>query len=427
MTATKNRQFILIARLKNGAEISAAITAPDTKTAWEYANTILSGEDIAARPPKKHAAPDAKTISPDVVLYPAIFADDDTPDADGILYGSQWIVKRTLKNAIMREGTPRQWYLYYAAQKGYFNPPTITGGGKIYLDDADDADALIYDADDIAANIDIDKGLLSCLYNDLQDLQQAAAVGILTCIKNGDKDIKTIYKAGFAAVNKYLSDLRAIRVKTTPPPLSFDTDISADIAAAPDADEMTPAEIDKEIKIRQAMRAAYNDLTPRRKHIWRLAAAGHSQAAISKKMRIDRRRVSAHFRIIRMTAAAALQADAPEIAADILTADYLTAAPITAKTAARNTAAALSDIAADILTAVDTLPPVMRKIFNGLIAGKDYRSIAAAVGVSKSTVARHAMQIRGIISAAIEDKSPKMAALIAAANIADIAAAVGSL
>lgn len=424
-------------------------TAPDIQTA----RAILTDNTAAHK---------TRGIIP---AYVGIRIYRDITDPAALTAAAVDIARRTAKNAVCREGTPTQWTIYNAAAAREYDPDLadMQAAAALALSvcanaTAADADRMTAAADNIADKPRAD--LADMTARDLRDIRRAAdhADIIHARLANAPEWICDAYHAAYIAVNDHLTDCRAIRTADRPAPLSIDeidpdNTILADTAGDEDADRTAA--------IRDALRRAYIALTPTRRDIWTRRAKGYTIRDIAADMHRDRKTIAEHMHGIRKQAAAAMVERCPDIAAAVLAADVIAETDTTAAAAqaarekAAHTAAALiildttparkqaakeraakaataaddataaADLAARaacvLSAAVAGLTPIRRTIWEKLANGESVKHIAETMHRDRKTTREHIAAIRRILSAAVRETSPDLAAALTAADLADIA------
>lgn len=380
----------------------------------------------------------------------------DITDPEQLTAAAADIARRTAKNAVCREGTPKQWTIYNAAAAREYDPDLADMQAAAALALSICANGAAADADALTAAADLAAATPRAELTDMTDIDIRNAgrgtyhADIIRARLAGSPGwLMDAYHAAYIAVNDHLSDCRSIRNDTRPASLSLD---DMDIADYDRADTDTdPADIARADRISAAVKRAYYGLTPTRATVWRYRAKGYTMRDIAATMRRDRKTIAEHIDGIRKHTAAVMLSDCPDIAAAILSADIIAAAETYADRAAaateradataaaaaalqadpaatdtqRKTADKAADraaTAADALTAaVATLSPIRRKIWKELERGQNVSAAAAAVGRSRATVREHIAAIRRILSAAVRATSPELADALTAADLADVA------
>lgn len=427
-------------------------TAPDIQTARR---------DITTRA-------DALTCRGIIPPYISIRIYRDITDPAELMTAAADIARRTAKNAVCREGTPKQWTIYNAAAAREYDPDLadMQAAAALALSvcanaTAADADHMTAAADNIADTPRAD--LADMTARDVREIRRAADLAdIIRARLAASPDwICAAYHAAYTAVNDHLTDCRAIRTTEHPAPLSID-EIDPDNTILADAADSEDA--DRAAAIGGALKRAYMALTPTRRAIWTRRAKGYTLRDIAADMHRDRKTIAEHMHGIRKQAAAAMAERCPDIAAAVLTADIMAetdataAAALAAREKAANTAAALNMLdttparkqaaqerAANAATAADRataaadlaaraacvlsaavagLTPTRRIIWQKLANGESVKHIAETMHRDRKTTREHITAIRRILSAAVRDTSPDLSSALTAADLADVARAL---
>ena len=436
----------------------------DAAAVVEYAAVVVPARDAVDAIATGHAAMDAAAdIAARRIARRAVTLDFITAP-EMIMDAARAVARNTAKNAVMREGTETQEQIYRTARarRDCFMPwedstDTMFSAAQNYSDMIQAAaDAIVMALYEDAATLARRAAAMDAAARKLHDIPvgyttareivlntarralcndetgRAAVVDDNAKIRARARDTMDAARAVFAArhiayraVNNYLTDARAIRVKESPAPLSLNT-ISADIAEiiAP-ADDITARAV---VARRDALNNALAIMPPTMADTCRRLARGYSIRAAARAVGRDESTIRGHrdaaraiiaAQLAEMDAAAARAVGvqnivaAPDDAAATIAAALDNAAARAARRARDTVPAALVDAArngnaAAMLKAVHDIEnycmsDIQATIYAYYCDGCGVREIARSMSRSVGTVSKHAANIAAALVAALYD------------------------